>query len=68
MFVGCRHVDEIILSLILDILTDLLQLEVCCLGFIGHISGDKWKGHMDIMEDSVEHCAWVVMGRKLLWC
>ena len=55
MFVGCRHVDEIILSLILDILTDLLKLEVCCLGFIVHISGDKWKGHMDIMEDSVEH-------------
>ena len=46
--------------MILDILPVFLKLGVHCFGFIGHISGDKRKGHMDIVEESFEHCLWVM--------
>ena len=62
IFLGCSHVDIIIGSSILGFLPGFLSLEVHCFGFIGHISVDKEKGQMDIAEDSVEHCVWVMGG------
>ena len=50
--VKCRYVDEITGSSILNILPDFLQLEVNCFWFIEQISGDKGKGHMDIVEEN----------------
>ena len=55
MFFGCRYVNKIIGSSILDILSDILQLEVHCSRFIGYIFGDKGKGRIDIVEDSTEN-------------
>ena len=49
MFVGCRNVDKIFGSSIMDILTYLFQLEVHYFGLIGHKSGDKGKGHTDFV-------------------
>ena len=65
-FFGCRHVDEIIRIIILYILPNFLQVEVHCFGFIGHRSVDKGKRHTDIVEESVEHCVWVVVGGGFL--
>ena len=48
----CKNFDEIIGSSILDLLPDFLQLEVNCFWFIEQISGDKGKGHMDIVEEN----------------
>ena len=62
IFVGCRHVDKIIGIRILDIITDLLQLEMHCFGFIGYIGGDKGNNLTYIVEDGVEHFAWVMWG------
>ena len=55
IFVRCRNVKKIIGSRILDILPDFLQLEENYFGFIGPTSGDKGKGHMDIVEEIFEH-------------
>ena len=53
--VRCRNVDKIIGSRIQDILPGFLQLEVHYFRYIGHTSGDKGKGHTDIVEDIFEH-------------
>ena len=53
--VRCRNFDKIIISSVLDILTDFLQFYVTCFMCIGHTSCDKGKGHMDITEESFEH-------------
>ena len=47
--------DEIVGIIVLDILSDFLQLEVNCFRCIGDRIGDIGKDHMDIMDDSVEY-------------
>ena len=52
MYIICRHVDELIMNIILDVLPYFIQLEVNCFSFIGHISGDKGKVQKDIVDDT----------------
>ena len=50
--VRCSNFEEIIGSNVLDILNDFLLFEVHCFWCIGHTSGDKGKGHTDIVGGS----------------
>ena len=51
----CRDVEEVIGSVILDLLPGLLQLEVHYFCFKGDISHEIGNGLMGTVEDSVEH-------------
>ena len=56
------------MSSILNILTDVLQLEMNCFGYIGHTSGGKRKVITDILENSFEHCFWVYIHGWIIAC
>ena len=50
IFVRGRNIYEIIVSRVVDILTNFLQLEMHCLGCILHTCNDKGKGRTYVVE------------------